>query len=118
MLRERPSEAMRRCADLPAVRFEQMLVPTQWPSGVFDLILLSEVVYYFDERDVARLTSKAAGALASTGNIELVHWTGETNYPLSGDKAAELFIRLMGLSVEVVRRDRYPCFRIDVLSRA
>jgi SAM-dependent methyltransferase len=112
------AEAMRRCADLPTVRFEQMFVPTQWPSGVFDLILLSEVVYYFNEQDVARLASKAAEALASTGNIELVHWTGETNYPLSGDEASELFIRLMGPSIEVMRRDRYPCFRLDVLSRS
>ena len=27
------SEARRRCADLPAVRFEQMFVPQQWPGG-------------------------------------------------------------------------------------
>ena len=33
-------EARRRCADLPAVSFEQMFVPEQWPDGVFDLILL------------------------------------------------------------------------------
>ena len=45
-------EARRRCADLPGVRFEQMFVPEQWPDGVFDLILLSEVVYYLSREDV------------------------------------------------------------------
>ena len=45
-------EARRRCADLPGVRFEQMFVPEQWPEGVFELILLSEVVYYLSREDV------------------------------------------------------------------
>jgi hypothetical protein len=43
-------EARRRCADLPGVRFEQMFVPEQWPDGLFELILLSEVVYYLSRR--------------------------------------------------------------------
>ena len=51
-------EAKRRCADLPGVRFEQMFVPEQWPNGVFDLILLSEVVYYLSREDVDRLAAR------------------------------------------------------------
>ena len=110
-------QAKHRCADVAAVRFEQMFVPEQWPQEVFDLILLSEVVYYMDEQDVGRLASKAAHSLAASGDIVLVHWTGETNYPLTGDEAAGLFIDLIAPSVEVVRRDRYPTYRLDVLSR-
>jgi hypothetical protein len=91
-----------------------MFVPEQWPQEVFDLILLSEVVYYMDEQDVGRLASKAAHSLAASGDIVLVHWTGETDYPLTGDEAAGLFIDLIAPSVEVVRRDPY---RLDVLSR-
>ena len=45
-------EARRRCADLAGVRFEHMFVPEQWPDGVFELILLSEVVYYLSREDV------------------------------------------------------------------
>jgi trans-aconitate methyltransferase len=110
-------QAKRRCADVANVRFERMFVPGQWPGGTFDLILLSEVVYYMDEQDVARLASRAVQALAPSGDVELVHWTGETNYPLSGDEAAELFINAMAPSVKVARQDRYPTFRLDVLSR-
>ena len=51
-------EARRRCADLPGVRFEQMFVPEQWPEGVFELILLSEVVYYLSREDVGRLAAR------------------------------------------------------------
>ena len=58
-------EARRRCADLPGVRFEQMFVPEQWPDGVFDLILLSEVVYYLSREDVDRLASESHAFLGS-----------------------------------------------------
>jgi 2-polyprenyl-3-methyl-5-hydroxy-6-metoxy-1,4-benzoquinol methylase len=56
-------EARRRCADLPNVRFEQMFVPEQWPRGVFDLILLSEVVYYLSREDVGRLATSVTRSL-------------------------------------------------------
>ena len=56
-------EAKRRCADLPGVRFEQMFVPEQWPDGVFELILLSEVVYYLSREDVGRLAARVTRSL-------------------------------------------------------
>jgi cyclopropane fatty-acyl-phospholipid synthase-like methyltransferase len=111
-------EARRRCADLPSVRFEQMFVPEQWPGGVFDLILLSEVVYYLSREDVGRLAARVTRSLASDGSVILVHWTGSTDYLLGGDEAVALFIEQMGSGCVVRRPDRYAEFRLDVLSRA
>ena len=111
-------EARRRCADLPSVRFEQMFVPEHWPNGSFDLVLLSEVVYYLSREDVGRLAARAARSLSMGGSLILVHWTGSTDYPLSGDQAAALFIERMGSTCIVKRADRYSQFRLDVLSRA
>jgi 2-polyprenyl-3-methyl-5-hydroxy-6-metoxy-1,4-benzoquinol methylase len=111
-------EARRRCADLPGVRFEQMFVPEQWPDEVFDLILLSEVVYYMSREDVGRLAARVTGSLAPDGSVILVHWTGPTDYPLSGDEAVNLFIERLGSGWIVKRADRYAEFRLDVLSRA
>jgi cyclopropane fatty-acyl-phospholipid synthase-like methyltransferase len=111
-------EARRRCADLRGVRFEHMFVPEQWPDGDFELILLSEVVYYLSREDVGRLAARVAGSLAKGGSVILVHWTGPTNYPLSGDEAATLFIERIGPGYVVDRADRYAEFRLDVLSRA
>jgi cyclopropane fatty-acyl-phospholipid synthase-like methyltransferase len=112
------AEARRRCADLPGVRFEQMFVPDQWPDGAFELILLSEVVYYLSTEDVGRLAARVAGSLPRGGSVILVHWTGPTDYPLSGDEAAALFIERIGSTCVVKRRDRYRQFRLDVLLRA
>jgi cyclopropane fatty-acyl-phospholipid synthase-like methyltransferase len=111
-------EARRRCADLPSVRFEQMFVPDQWPDEMFDLILLSEVVYYLSREDVGRLATSVTNSLAPDGSVILVHWTGSTDYPLSGDEAVALFIERMRSLCVVERADRYAEFRLDVLSRA
>jgi cyclopropane fatty-acyl-phospholipid synthase-like methyltransferase len=111
-------EARRRCADLPGVRFEQMFVPQQWPDGDFELILLSEVIYYLSRDDVGRLAARVAHSLAKGGSVILVHWTGPTNYPLSGDEAATLFIERLRPTCIVERADQYAEFRLDVLSGA
>jgi hypothetical protein len=74
-------------------------------------------LYYLHAKDVARLASRVTNALALEGNVVLVHWTGETDYPLTGDEASELFINLMDQTARVVRRDRYRAFRLDVLIR-
>jgi hypothetical protein len=100
------------------VRFEHVFVPEQWPDGDFELILLSEVVYYLSREDVGRLAARVAGSLANGGSVILVHWIGPTNYPLSGDEAATLFIERIGPGYVVDRADRYAEFRLDVLSRA
>jgi cyclopropane fatty-acyl-phospholipid synthase-like methyltransferase len=111
-------EARRRCANLPCVRFEQMFVPEQWPDGVFELILLSEVVYYLSPEDVGRLADRVTRSLSEGGSVILVHWTGPTDYPLTGDEAAALFMEQMESTCVVERADRYSEFRLDVLSRA
>jgi SAM-dependent methyltransferase len=110
-------DARRRCADLPGVSFKQMFVPKDWPDEIFDLILLSEVVYYLSREDVGRLAASATRSLASDGSVILVHWTGSTDYPLSGDEAVALFIQQMGSACVVRQSDRYAEFRLDVLSR-
>jgi cyclopropane fatty-acyl-phospholipid synthase-like methyltransferase len=112
------AEARRRCADLPGVCFEQMFVPDQWPDGAFELVLLSEIIYYLSRNDVARLASRVTRSLSRGGSVILVHWTGPTNYPLSGDEAATLFIERIQPTCVLKRGDRYRQFRLDVLSCA
>lgn len=111
------TEARKRCRGYPFVRFDRMTVPQEWPSGQFDLVVLSEVVYYLCADDVARLCRRMEASLAPGGDVLLAHWTGPTNYPLSGDLAAEIFLSGVGGFTEIVRRDRFPKFRLDVVTR-
>ena len=50
---EAPLSAARSvCAEQPWVRFAQMEVPRQWPDDMFDLIVLSEVLYFLSPQDI------------------------------------------------------------------
>ena len=109
--------ARTRCADRPGVAFHRMAVPGDWPPGQFDLILLSEVVYYLDQADVTRLIARLRQALAPEADVVLVHWTGETDYPLTGDAAATLVIEGTADVLAVTRQERAAGYRLDVLRR-
>ncbi|MFC7473618.1 class I SAM-dependent methyltransferase [Dankookia sp. GCM10030260] len=113
-----PLEAARvRCAGLPQVAFRQACVPGDWPeaAGPFDLILLSEVVYYLDAADVGRLAARVGAALAPGGEVLLVHWTDPTDYPLSGDAATEIFLGAAAGFAGVTRQSRAAQYRLDLL---
>ena len=80
-------EARRRLKDQPQVVAEARAIPEEWPEGTFDLIVLSEIAYYFDEPDLGRILSLVVGSTEPGAHLVGVHWRGETNYPLSGDRA-------------------------------
>ncbi|WP_043361429.1 bifunctional 2-polyprenyl-6-hydroxyphenol methylase/3-demethylubiquinol 3-O-methyltransferase UbiG [Belnapia sp. F-4-1] len=111
------SAAQARCTELPQVTFQRMQVPQDWPeqAAPFDLILLSEVVYYLDEADVVRLAARVGASLAPGGEVLLVHWTGETDYPLSGDAAVGHFIRAAAPFAQAAGQERTECYRLDLL---
>jgi SAM-dependent methyltransferase len=108
--------ARERCRDLPHVAFLRSRVPADWPDSTFDLILLSEVVYYLDAADVGRLAEKVMTTIRPGGHVELVHWTGETDYPLSGDEAADIFIHATAGRLNIIARQRAPEYRLDLLA--
>ena len=75
------------------VTFRVANLPAEFPDGTFDLIVLSEVLYYFDKSDLARVTRSCIDAISQNSEIVLCHWLGETDYPLTGAEASELFAR-------------------------
>lgn len=109
--------ARANCASLPHVRFELAEAPKQWPEGRFDLIVLSEVVYFLDRTDLARLIARVEEALLPGGDIVLVHWLGETNFPLTGEEAGAEFVAGAAHFTQVVQQDRTTDYRLDVLTR-
>jgi len=107
--------ARARCADCPNVSFQLAAVPGAWPEGRFDLIVISEVAYYLDRADLARLVARVKGAVLPEADIVLVHWLGVTHYPLSGDEAAEGFIADANAFARVLKQSRTDKYRLDVL---
>jgi SAM-dependent methyltransferase len=75
-----------RTADLEQVLVEQRDIPGQWPSGRFDLIVLSEVLYYFGDHDLEQVLKQAAASLEPDGTLLAVHWRHPVaEYPRTGD---------------------------------
>ncbi|MEN2787274.1 class I SAM-dependent DNA methyltransferase [Sphingomonas qilianensis] len=108
--------AAQRCHGLP-VRFALSTLPETPPPGRFDLIVLSEVLYYFDSAGVARLAAAVSAMAAPDADIVLVHWLGETpDYPLTGEEAVAAF-KSAG-AWQVRQRARTPDYRLDLLSIA
>jgi len=109
--------AEERCADQPHIRFEKRQLPGEAPDERFDVILLSEVVYYLGRDDVERLADYLKRALRSGGYLLLVHWTGETDYPLAGDEAVALLQNALGQAVSAVHAERHDHYRLDLWQR-
>ncbi len=105
-------QARARC---PGVTFNRRMVPAEWPPGTFDLIVFSEVLYYLDAADIRMTADHAMQALRPGGCILLVHYLGLTDYPATGDEAADGFITATGLSPALHLRQ--PGYRIDRLDR-
>lgn len=110
--------AQARCGDLPQVRFARVAFPGERPAvGALDLVLLSEVAYYWSDADLRIAADWIGRHVASGGRILLVHWTGETDYPQTGDAATETLREALGDAVVVERADRAEGYRLDLWHR-
>jgi len=111
------AQAIERCrvrlASQSHVTVRHGRVPAHWPDERYDLIVLSELIYYLPEPDihaVARLTRRA---LNPDGHAVLVNHTGKTDTTLTGAEAEALFVATAGLPV--VTRSEQPGFRLALL---
>jgi len=107
--------ARNRCLGSENVRFEVRAIPEEWPTGPFDLILLSEIAYYFDRPALDEILTHVLTTTHSAATIVGVHWRGTTNYPLTGDEAHEVIDSLPQLQ-RMVHYEESP-FLMDVWRR-
>ncbi len=107
------TSARARTAGLPGVRNEQRAVPGQWPPGSFDLVVLSELLYYFDHAYLGL----GLGSLRPGGQILAVHWRHPApGHPRTGDEVHDDLAAYPGLGRLVAYRD--PDFTDEVYARA
>lgn len=108
------AEARTRNRYFPSVSFEQVDLSHSVPNGLFDLILLSEIGYYFSTVDLAKLREKLTRRLAPRGHLLLIHYTGETNYPLTGDDVHDTFLKWSDSRWRSLVAARTDSYRLDL----
>jgi predicted TPR repeat methyltransferase len=110
--------ACRRCAALSNVRVAKMRYPKERPPNfpAFDLIVISEVGYYWSRGELHTAQSAIEEQLSVEGHLVLVHWTPPvSDYPLTGDEVHESFLRCPRFSL--LHGHRAAKYRLDVLER-
>ncbi|MFJ1584668.1 class I SAM-dependent methyltransferase [Streptomyces sp. NPDC088197] len=95
-----------RTAAAENVTVRQLTLPDEWPDGSFDLVVLSEVLYYFAAPDLDMLLDRARTALEPGGHLVTVHW----NHPVpehlwTGTEIADRVTGLPGLSLLADHRE-------------
>lgn len=94
-------------------------LPDTVPEGTFDLIVFSEVLYFFSTRDLARVAAWVCTALRPGGDVVLVNYLGSLGgYPMTGTGARAAFIAGIAPVARLVTDLPRKEYRIDVLHRS
>jgi len=110
------SAAALRCCHLENIEFRRQQIPTQWPEGSFDLVLLSEVGLYLSSADLETLRQQAIAALRPGGELLLVHWRPMmADLPQHADSVHDYIAAAPELSH--CRGQRVAGHRLDLLRR-
>jgi LmbE family N-acetylglucosaminyl deacetylase len=106
--------ARKRLAHVDDVTLLTGNLPDALPSGSFDLIVLSDFLYYLGFVGCVRLAHSLQSRAAPGCRIVIANYLGQTECALSGDMAAEIMIaHLPGWAIK--HQQRCDRLRIDVL---
>ncbi len=100
------------CLEMPNVDLHVGGLPHQIPHGMLDLVVFSEIGYYFDEAGLQELGGALVHKLYPSGTLLAAHWLGTSaDHVLSGDRVHEILGGLDGLKLDYSKR--YEGFRLE-----
>jgi SAM-dependent methyltransferase len=109
--------AAARNAALPNVRVRRGAIPGDWPPGRFDLIVFSEVLYYFAGGELDQVLDRGVASLRPGGTLLAVHWRHPVaDYPRGGDDVHEVLAARRDLARRVGHTE--TDFTAEVYQRA
>ncbi len=108
--------AKARLSGCPNAQVEQRRLPEQWPTGTFELIVLSELCYYLDVDDLDRLIDRALAALTHDGQLLACHWRPPIDgCPNTAEQVHALLHQRLGMHCVVQHHEKD--FLLDLWSR-
>lgn len=110
------ASAKQRCKNLRQIRIRCCSLADAVLEGTFDLIVFSEIGYYFEEDGLRKILDHLIGSLSQTGIFVAAHWLGRSkDHVLNGDAVHEI-VRDHG-SLLLDHEERRAHFRLDRLVR-
>jgi hypothetical protein len=89
---------LRRCGRREAVTLLKRSFDMPWPADDFDLVVISEMAYYFDAPTLRAILDRELARLHSDVTVIAAHWRHPVaDYPLSGDVANAVIGATAGL---------------------
>lgn len=89
--------ARQRCRDYPQVHIHQGELPEDLPDQPCDLIVFSEIGYYFTPEELEALVLQLWAILEPGGRLVACHWLGHSNdHQLHGGEVHTIMGRVLG----------------------
>ncbi len=104
-------EAARRA--VPHGNFVQSYLPCDLPEGDYDLLVLSEILYFLDAPGLSSLAVQIDSRWPAA-TVLCVTWLGPSGNPLEGDEALHLFGAATSRRTRCVRME--ATYRIDLFA--
>ena len=110
-----------RCADVTNVDVKQGRLPDDVPAGPFDLVVFSEIGYYFTRSELIELGRTLASRIEARGQLLAVHWTGASpDHILGGQEVHDIlgkYLPMEHLHPETHPSDEQHGFVLDIWRR-
>jgi SAM-dependent methyltransferase len=111
------AEARKRCSHHSNIHFLVGSLLTDVPEGSFDLIVLSEIGYYFNQLALKSIGELLAERLLPGGMLVAAHWLGHSqDHVLEGDEVHAVIGALPQL--RLTSSKRYTGYRMDHWTKA
>ena len=112
------SQAIKRCHHLNNIDFQMMSVPQEFPDKSFDLIVLSEVGYYWCREDLEKAQNLMLDRLKPQGHLLLVHWIVDARVlPLTGNQVHDTFLELVPTRLKQLKSLSTTEYRLDLFEK-
>ena len=103
--------ARERCVHLPGVRVSCRSFAERMPVENFDLIVLSEIGYYFEPREWGGISARLIAAMVPGTTLLAAHWLGySSDHRMNGDRVHEI---LSSNLLSLQHSERHDAFRLD-----
>ena len=106
------AQAAARCSRYPGVEVHCAPFTDYLPADGFDLIVLSEIGYYFQPKEWRAVTSAIVEAMDTGSTLLAAHWLGHSkDHQMNGDEVHAILSGHAQLRLELA--ERHASFRID-----